>query len=284
MKYTLIFIASITIALASCGEATNAENDLAQITTTEPFEESAASDDYVDGKIDIALEDIKIADRKLIWTANLIFQVKDVDASTKSISDLCAKYDGFISDMELTNNNYRIANYLTIRVPNDKFHALITDVKGESVFLDQANINSNDVTEEFVDLESRLQTKREVRERYIDILRNKTGTIEDVIQAEEAIRVLTEEIEAKEGRLRYLKDQVGLSTITVELYQKVDYVSVPEVYEKPYSEEVGESFGNGWKTVKIFILGLVTIWPLLLIFAGVLFWKRKWLKSVFKKN
>ncbi|MDX2359721.1 MAG: DUF4349 domain-containing protein [Crocinitomicaceae bacterium] len=284
MKYAYLFIAVLLLTVSSCSGGSSAGDDLSYVMNADmPMEANgnSMSNFENDGNTD---DELVITDRKLIWTADLIFQVKNVDSSTNSISQLCSKYGGFISDMQLTNNNYRIANIITLRVPNEEFHSLISDVKGESVFLDQANINSNDVTEEFVDLESRLKTKREVRERYIDILRNKTGTIEDVLQAEEAIRTLTEEIEAKEGRLRYLKDQVGLSTISVEVYQKVDYVDEPSVYDKPYSEEVGESFGNGWTAIKLLFLGLVAIWPLLLILTGVLFWKRKWLKGLFRKS
>ena len=67
------------------------------------------------------------------------------------------------------------------------------------IFLDKEDITSNDVTAEFVDIESRLKTKKEVRNRYITILKTKTGKVKDIIQAEEAIRKITEEIEVKEG-------------------------------------------------------------------------------------
>ena len=57
--------------------------------------------------------------------------------------------------------------------------------------------NAKRSTEEFVDIESRLKTKREIRDRYIQILRDKTGSISDVLEAEEAIRTITEELKQK---------------------------------------------------------------------------------------
>lgn len=224
--------------------------------------------------------------RKLIWTADLEFQVRNVDKSTLSITKLSEKYDAFVSNMELTHSNYTISNTISIRVPNKKFQSLVNAIKGESLFMDRANISSNDVTEEFVDLESRLKTKREVRDRYVQILNTKTGSVEDILNAEEAIRVITEEIEAKEGRLRYLSNQVDLSTVTITMYQKVQHTDSPERYEKSYSEEAADSFGIGWHAIKVFFLVIIRLWPILLMGLIALFvWKRKsWLKRFSTKK
>jgi hypothetical protein len=197
-----------------------------------------------------------------------------------AITKLSEKYDGFIADMELTSNNYQVSNQITVRISNSSFHEFVNAIKGQSIFIDRANVSSNDVTKEFVDIESRLKTKREVRDRYIQILRDKTGSISDVIEAEEAIRKITEEIEAKEGRLRYLKDRIDHSTVVMTIYQTVDFVNPPERYDKGYGEEMGDSFSRGWHVITSVILALITIWPLLLIF-GVLYWKRKWVIQLF---
>lgn len=226
----------------------------------------------------------KQENRKLIWRADLEFQVKNVNKSTEEINALSVKYNGFVSDMSMSNNSYRISNTITIRVPNAKFQAFVSAIKGESIFMDKADITSEDVTEEFVDIEARLKTKREVRDRYIEVLQTKTGSVKDIIEAEEAIRVITEEIEAKEGRLRYLNDRVDLSTITLTMYEKVKFTDSPERFEKDYSDEVGESFGTGWKAVKVILLGFISIWPLLLIGLIALgIWKRKRIIGMFRK-
>ncbi|NVK65369.1 MAG: DUF4349 domain-containing protein [Flavobacteriales bacterium] len=223
--------------------------------------------------------------RKLIWTADLEFQVKDVDVSTEKINALSEKYDGFVSDMMLSNNRYRISNTITVRVPNNKFQKFISAIKGEALFMDRADISSDDVTEEYVDIQARLKAKREVRDRYIEVLKTKAGTVKDIIEAEEAIRVITEEIEAKEGRLRYLNDRVDLSTVTITMYEKVEYVDSPERYEKSYSDEVGDSFGTGWEAVKIILLGFISVWPLILLgLIALIIWKRKRIFGMFKKS
>lgn len=227
----------------------------------------------------------KKENRKLIWTANLEFQVKNVNQSTEEINALSAKYEGFVSDMNLANNSNRISNTITVRVPNSKFQAFVSAIKGESIFMDQADISSQDVTEEFVDIHARLKAKREVRDRYIEVLKTKTGSVKDIIEAEEAIRVITEEIEAKEGRLRFLTDRVDLSTVRITMYEKVKFKDSPERFEKGYGDEVGESFGTGWAAVKTILLGFITIWPLLFIgFIAFGIWKRKTIAGWFRRN
>ncbi len=219
------------------------------------------------------------ADRKIIWSADLEFQVVDVDTATKKISDLCEKYGAFISNMNMNSTNYEVSNRITIRVDNNHFNELINEIKGTSTFIRKVEINSNDVTEEFVDIESRLKTKKEVRERYIDILRNKAGEVKDVIAAEEAIRVITEEIEAKEGRLRFLQNKVSQSTINLEIYQKVDYKSEPETFEKGFFTKAKDSLATGWEIILEVFLFALRIWPLLIISMVLIIWRKKWFRK-----
>lgn len=280
MKFThhlsVLSIAFSSLIFASCGSHSAESAD----REDKNFE---ATDAAISTNIHQKTEQ-KSENRKLIWRADLEFQVKNVNKSTEEINALSSKHNGFVSDMSLSNNSYRLSNTITIRVPNAKFQAFVSAIKGESIFMDKADITSEDVTEEFVDIEARLKTKREVRDRYIEVLQTKTGSVKDIIEAEEAIRVITEEIEAKEGRLRYLSDRVDLSTVTLTMYEKVKFTDAPDRFEKDYSDEVGESFGTGWQAVKVILLGFISIWPLLLVGLITLgIWKRKRILGMFRK-
>ena len=216
-------------------------------------------------------------ERKIIKTANIRFQVRDLKASTNRIEVLTKRHDGLISNMNQTNSNYSIQNYLTIRVPSEQLDTFIASIAKESIFTDYTRIKSQDVTEEYVDVQTRLATKKEVRDRYIEILRSKAKTVEDVLAAEEKIRVIQEEIESAEGRLNYIKNKAKLSTINIELYQEVAYAKTPNLYKKPYLTKLKEGFSNGWHLIQDITIGLVNIWPILLI-IGFLFIMRKKIK------
>ncbi len=220
--------------------------------------------------------------RKIIKTARIKFQVKDLKESTKKIEALSAKYEGLITNMDQQNTNYSISNSLTIRMPSAQMDTFLAEAEKESIHTNYTKINAQDVTEEFVDISSRLATKKEVRDRYVEILRKRAQTVKDILEAEDKIRVIQEEIEAIEGRLKYIQNKTALSTVTLEIYQEVAYVKAPAVYKKSFWTKLQQGFGNGWELIQDIALGLVNIWPLLLLF-GLLIASRKSIKNWFKR-
>lgn len=226
---------------------------------------------------------IALQERQVIWVANIEIQVEDIEKVSESLKKSLKKYGAFSSGVRQTNTHYESASTMTIRVNSAHFEDLIGEIKKYASFMRALEINSDDVTEEFVDVNSRLKTKREVRARYMDILKTRAGTIEEVLKAEDAIRKITEEIEAKEGRLRYLQNQVSLSTINLSMYEPVSYQEPPVLYEKSFIDKAVESLKDGWHIVVGFVLFLLNVWPLVLV-IGFIFWKRKWLVGMFRRK
>jgi hypothetical protein len=274
MKKVFLLIA-VLVSLISCDKEPNADylsQPIAEESEMVPMQNAGINSSLANSP------NLPI-NRKMIWTGNLEFQVEHVNNSTDLITGIIKESGGFISDMRLTSNTHEISNSIKIRIENEKFQGLIESLKNESQFIKKIEINSNDVTEEFIDIESRLKTKRDVRDRYIKILNTKTGDVKDVIAAEEAIRKITEEIEAKEGRLRFLKDKVKFSTINLRIYQEVKYTKEPDIYVKSFTEKAGIALTKGWRMVTGFVLFFLTTWPFWIIVILLGIWKRKWLKS-----
>ncbi|MBK7147877.1 MAG: DUF4349 domain-containing protein [Bacteroidetes bacterium] len=134
-----------------------------------------------------------------------------------------------------------------------------------------------DVTAQFVDIEARLKTKKNVEQRYSDLLRE-AKKIQDILDIEEKLRVIREEIESAEGQLRLLKDQVSYSTISLNLYQKLDYQPEPDM---GFMSHVSEAFVKGWRSMTDLLIGIVRVWPFVLIWIGILFviYKKFWSKK-----
>jgi len=224
---------------------------------------------------------VKNIERKTIKMADIRFRVKDLVESTKRIEAIAAQYDGFISGMNQSTSSHSIDNIMTLRVPAESLEKLLAEIERESTYTYHKRISVKNITEEFVDKTSRLNTKKEVRDRYIAVLRDKAGTVQDILNAEEKIRIIQEEIEAIEGRLRYLNDQTALSTVKISMYQKINYN--PVTYEKSFSTKIIDGFMDGWKFIQVTIIGLVTIWPILLV-ALVAFLARKRISRVITGN
>jgi len=247
---------------------------------------------------DLKTDDLKtnnVFNAKIIRNGELKFKVENVKSASAKIANLVDANGGYISSEDLISDKtyyqtierteksetieYQIStsNIIYIRVPSKNFQPLLTSMKGLWVSEDYVKINAQDVTEEYFDLETRLKTKKEVEARYIDILKSKAKTLNEILMAEDKIRVIREEIEAVEGRLNYLKNKVSLSTIQVEIYQDEYYTQETtrfKQYEKTgwsFGEKAANAIGSGWNGVLLFLVGLLYFWPLW-IFGGGLFW------------
>lgn len=259
----------LLVMLSTCGGGGGSSNEASEVS----YEASTARiTDFQDS------ETQQINNRKIIWTGSLEIKVQSVDETTTRINELCKKYNAFVSNMDLNNTSYELSNKVTIRVGSEHFTSLMEDLKGQGEYVKNVSVSSNDVTEEYIDVSSRLKTKKEVRERYIDILKNKTGKISEVLEAEEAIRKITEEIEAKEGQLRYLEDKIKYSTISLRMYETVTFRDEPNSYEKSFASKSLQALKNGWSMITTLILVLINIWPLLLI-SGIFIWRWKWIRK-----
>ena len=156
---------------------------------------------------------------------------------------------------------------MTIRVRSEFFADLLKEIDKEAAYVHYRNIRSEDVGKQFVDLESRLKTKREVQERFKEILRTKAGKIEELLSAEKQIGELQEEIEATVSRLIYLKDQVAYSTINLEFYELVSTSGDVASTEDPVWTKFADAFTNGLTGAINILIFLTELWPLIMISA-----------------
>lgn len=214
---------------------------------------------------------------KIIKTAKTKYKVKDVKKATKRIKLLASNYDGFISDLRFQNNLYSIKNNFTIKIPKDNFDVFLDSIHKYVEFINFESVSTRDVTESYFDAESRLNTKKEVKKRYEEILRKRAKTVDDVLKTEEKIRVIQEEIDATKGRLIYLNNRISFSTIEIELYQDVEFKELPDSNKINFFTKVKEGFVNGSNIILTIFLGIVNIWPLLILgfVLFIIFKKRK---------
>jgi hypothetical protein len=204
---------------------------------------------------------------KIIKTARLEFQVADLKKSKEKISNLVSAEKGYVSNLEESDDRTRIQDSFTIRVPAGSFDRLVENILKEGSYVSSSKIERKDVTEEFLDLKARMETKKALEARYREVLHQAKG-VEDILKVESALGSLREEIEAKEGRLKYLAHQAEYSTILALAYQTLPYTSPPKSEGEGFFSRLASSLVNGWTGLVDFAIGLVTIWPALIIIGG----------------
>ncbi len=209
-------------------------------------------------------------DLKIIKSANSRYKVKDVKKAANDIKRMAVTYNAYISDLRFENDQFKKEMRFTIKIPAMYFDSMMDSVDVVSEFTDYENITTKDVTEEYVDLQSRLSTKIEVKERYELILRKNVRTVEDILATEDKLRVIQEEIESAQGRLNYLTSKVAYSTLQIDLYEAVNFKAEPMVYNKSVWSKTKEGLVFGWGLIEAIFVGIIYIWPLVLVVAFVI--------------
>ena len=267
----VLAIGIVVITLFACNNADYSEK-VGIEAISEATEEVYMADQKANAGIPFVQQSVikTPANLKIIKTATTRYKVADVKKATATIKQMAETYGAYISELRFNNTLYEKQNKFTIKVPNAYFDTMMDTIAGTAAFVEYENITTQDVTEEFMDISARLKTKQEVKKRFEEVLRKRAVTVEDILMTEDKLRVIQEEIEAAQGRLKYLTDKVSFSTIHVDLYETVEYKAEPESYTKTFVDKAKNGFSNGWSIVEVLILGLITIWPLLLM--GGLIW------------
>jgi hypothetical protein len=141
----------------------------------------------------------------LVYTAHLNLAVFDVANTEERIITLVQSLGGFSSAQSTST--------LTVRVPAAKFDEALKGLEKLGDVL-QKNVTADDVTREYQELELRIKNARAVRDRLEGLLA-KTTKIDETLAVERELARVTQDIESMEGTLRFLKDRVALSTITI---------------------------------------------------------------------
>ena len=214
----------------------------------------------------------EVTERKLIKEGELSFETADLIQTRKQIDSAVKVHKGYISSEKENKYSDKLENTLTIRIPFQRFDHFINDAIKGVERLDNKDIRIRDVTEEFLDVEARLETKKDLEQRYRDLLK-KANKVSEILEVEKQIGELRADIESIEGRLQYLKNQSSFSTITITYYKHAP-TSIA------YGNKFLEGFSNGWNNLLWFLVGLINIWPFILIVIGSivlikLWWKKK---------
>jgi hypothetical protein len=204
-----------------------------------------------------------LPDRKIIKEGFLNFETRDVAETESMIVKTTGELKGYIEKESANEYSDRKSQTVVIRVPAASFDALIAKISEGALRIESKEINSKDVTEEYIDIEARLKTKKDLENRYRDLLL-KASKVEEIMSIEKEMEQLRSDIDSIEGRLKYLKDQVALSSLTVTFYQKT-YSSFG------FGSKFGQALKYGWKNLMWFFIGLTTIWPFILIIAAGLY-------------
>ncbi|MDI1316863.1 DUF4349 domain-containing protein [Flavobacterium sp.] len=283
---TAVLIYTILISLfVSCNQPdANAESAIQMVSLSAAdtaavavIDQETYSNDKMELKLPPKVENIE---SKIIKSGNFRFQTDDLDKTYNQILSATKKYKSFIKNDSQSNDDYQLSRTVYIRIPNENFDAFISEISKGVSYFDRKDISSEDVTEEYIDVVSRIKTKKVLEERYYELLKKATK-VSEMLEIEKQLSEIREEIEAKEGRLKYLQNKVAMSTLTLEFYKPIAKGSKATV---SYGGRIGNAIVSGFNGITNFFITLLGIWPVIVTLVVLFILIRKRFKRKNKND
>ena len=212
-------------------------------------------------------------DKKIIKNATLKLEVKDFKSYNSDVHKTVKQFGGYIAQEEQNLTDEKSETVISIKVPVDQFETIMNQLPGGDVKVLERKITTEDVTGEVVDTKSRLEAKKQMRIKYLEFLKQ-SKNMEEVLQVQTEVNNVQEEIESAAGRVEFLSHQSSYSTINLTFFQPLEGYKPTDITPS-FLTRVSNAFkiGTGWMA-DLFI-GLIAIWPLLIIIIGIyLGWKK----------
>lgn len=203
-------------------------------------------------------------EQKIIKNADLRFETKSIDTTAATINAAIKKYNALLQNDSQAKDDNSLSRTMTVRLPSGNFEGFVADISKGVSYFEKRDITADDVTEEYIDVEARMKAKKVLEERYYDMLRKATK-VADMLEIEKEISAIRQEIDAAEGKLRYIRSRVSMSTVTIQFYKITENNGGAT---ESYGDKMLAAVKSGFNGLSSFLLGLLYIWPFILIFVG----------------
>jgi hypothetical protein len=158
-------------------------------------------------------------DRKIIYNVYLHLIVKDTAATFDQIREMVAGMGGFVADSNTWKDGEQLRGTLTVRVPADDLQDALAQFRDLALDVESERMDSQDVTEEYVDLEARLVNLQRTESELLELLetRSATGRTSDILEVHRELTNIRAQIEQIQGRMKYLDNLSAMATVQITL-------------------------------------------------------------------
>lgn len=247
MKRLIFVIVLISILiLAACGAAQpqyGMTSDMAmEMPAAAPMEESMEMERvFVENAKEgaSANTDQILDDRKIIYNADMTLIVSDPAIAANDVEALINSLGGYVANMNAYRGGEDLMFYnITLRVPAEQFDAVRTSLRDMAIRVEREGVNTDDVTDQYYDLDARLRTLQATETELLALLeetRERGGEVEDIMSIYRELTNIQSQIESLQGQLNRLDKLVAFSTISVDLR----------------SDELNKPISTSWRPLEV---------------------------------
>lgn len=290
---SIIFLCAVTFCFTGCGNkkavfTETATYDMAmEAPAPKMMAKSMAANGFARAESDFAIYDESMVEeaiaestygetaisekgyeRKLIKNGNVTLQVQDLADGEAAIENWCKKFSGYIS----YSSSNEFSSYFTVKIPSKSFETAMESI-GNFGQIKNRDVSTQDVSEQYYDLQTRLQTKKILQANLTKYL-ERAENITDILKIEKELNSVTSEIESMEGQLKRLSNQIDYSTISINLVLpqgKTDPVIQPPTFGENVRYFLSQVKAFFIRIAKILLYAVICGIPCLAIIA-FLYW------------
>ena len=265
----IALVFAISLGLFGCGGA--ARNESARPPAAPTSMKQAAPPVPAGGTLDVKQP---AANRKVIETAQVTLESRDLPATETKVFELLAKRQGKVdsSNVTLDGNGRRNGSY-TLRIPAGQLREYVNELANlQDVVVRQRSISAQDVTEEFIDISARLENMQRHEVRLREILA-KANTVEEILKVEKELAAARGQIESATARIKALSGRIDFSTVTLRI-SEVTVITETNFFGKLMAI-IRDSWVAAGDVVLYLIATVIVLSPLALIVATIVWYWRK---------
>lgn len=224
---------------------------------------------------------LNIEEKKIQRNANLSIEVKNLDDSINKLNEII-----LLLNAEIISSNKGGADFgqpysnIRIRVASNNLNSAIGEFKKLATKIISENVYTNDVTEEFIDTEARLNIMKSTENRF-NLLLSKSETVEEIIQVEKELMRIRGDIESLEGRLNYLSKTTDTSEINLNLNEKIPVTGESWKINESFTSAL-QNLSSFAKNLADFLINVIVFIPFIIALAILIIIIRRFTKK--KKN
>jgi hypothetical protein len=206
-------------------------------------------------------------ERKIIRNADLVLEANAPEEAQNKITAIAESKGGFVIESSQSSSDAQATTRdtitMTIRVPTAKFNETLDEISKTSSRVIVETVKGQDVTEEFIDIEARVKTKKALEEQFLGIMKQ-SKSVEDALNVQRELADVRGEIEQIEGRKRFLENQSSLSTVKIKLQSPTAFSPNSSGFFYQFKQAVSTGFSGASSFILAFVTALIAFMPFLL--------------------
>lgn len=248
--YCVLFVMSLT-ALIGCGAEISPSNNNAMVAMAPHDVAFAAVIDAQRAALEVAnaAQPVTRDNTKIIYTAQVELRVERLLDATIKFENLVAQSNGYVSSSRQKNEQGNLSSaFWKIRIPSDHYRVFLRDLAQLGQVVQQSSA-SQEVTEEFIDLEARIKNLQR-QETRLETRLERLNQSDEILRVEQEVTRVRTDIERLQGRQRFLHDQTAMSTIDVTISETKTFQAPVTVAEPTF----GDSTNEAWMTSRSLLM------------------------------